>query len=116
MSTILTQLTIQSGADWAEPLSVTSDGTHPLDPTSMVMEMRRDLNPQAQLLARLDMTGDGDGSITYVNPGNYELSLSADFTGQMPWGRGFWDIFGIVATKRVPVASGVVFIRPRTTR
>lgn len=112
---MLIELVIQSGTDWSRPLSVTSDGVHPLTVTNLVMEMRRDKNPNAQLLARLDQTGSADGLISVLSPGNYTLSLSAAKTSTMPWGRGFWDIFGDVAGKRVLVESGVVMVRPRAT-
>lgn len=111
----LTELTIQSGADWTVPLTVTSDGVTPVAATGLVMEIRRDLNPNAQLLAHLDESGTSDGTITAGTIGQFTLSLSSAVTSRIPWGRGFWDIFGVVGGQTVPIDSGVVNILPRVT-
>lgn len=116
MTTVLNELVIQSGSDWSQPLTVTaSDGVSPLAVTNLVMEMRRDKTYMSQMLAHLDETGQADGTITTLGVGTYKLSLSAAFTASMPWGRGFWDVFGLVAGERVQVASGVLNVRPRVT-
>lgn len=105
-------LEIPSGQDWGVPITVALAGA-PVEMTTPVMEMRRDLNYRSQLLAHLDTTGHADGTLTRISLGNWTASLPRAFTASMPPGRGFWQIFGFVNSRWISIDSGVLEILPR---
>ena len=111
-------LEIATGADWNTPFAVfAADGVSPLPVTNPVLEMRRDRVSTSQLIAHLDTSGQAQGRITmYGDQGHpWMLSMSAAQTSLLPTGRGFWDCFGTVNGALIPIASGVVVIKPRVT-
>lgn len=108
-------LIIQSGQDWIAPMLVTDQAGAGLVVSNPVIEMRRDLNPAALLLVRLDTTGTADGTITINSVGNWTLRIPYAKTLTMPRGRGFWDCFGFVNGQRTSLSSGIVMVRPRVT-
>jgi hypothetical protein len=109
-------MSIACGAAFTEPFWVyRSDAVTPLPVDEPVIEMRRDTNPDSQLLARLDVTGTADGLIQIIAVGQWLLHLAASVTALMPSGRGFWDCFGLVDGDTAKIASGVLTVTPRVT-
>lgn len=114
MSTI-EPLTIKTGADWGWTYSITfPNGSQPVI-AAPVMEIRRDVSTSGQLIARLDTTGEADGLIEILGPGSLRLSMTHQVTARLAYGRGFWDIFGLIEDELVPLASGAINIEPHVT-
>lgn len=114
MST-LQPLVIQTGADWGWTMTIRDGAGTPIAVTGMVIEMRRDINPTSQLLTRLDTTGQAPGLISPAGAGIWSLTLPWQVTSLIPPGRGFWDVYGTVATRRVKLGAGAVEVEPRVT-
>jgi hypothetical protein len=111
----LQPLVIDTGADWGWTVTIKDAAGNPLNPTNLVLEMRRDLNLNAQLLIRLDMTGQAGGLISPSGSGQWSLTIAEAVTAQIPPGRGFWDLFGRLTGRATKLASGAVEVRPRVT-
>lgn len=109
---MLQSLIIQTGAVWKPLLAVPDTGGFP--PVQPVMEIRRDLSPTSQRLARLDTTDGADGTIQVTN-GMLQLFLSSLVTTKLPTGRGFWDVFAQVNGQLQQLLSGIVEIEPHVT-
>lgn len=110
---MLQPLTIQTGASWRYQLPVpVTLGSPPVAP---VMEIRRDLSPNSQRLARLDITSGADGTIQIVNPGLLQLMLPSSVTTALPTGRGFWDVFAMINGQLQQLDFGTVEIQPHVT-
>jgi len=111
----LQPLVIQTGADWGWNLHITTSLGAPLVASNLEMEMRRDRSSLSQLLTRLDMSGTAPGLISPAGPGMWSLTLPDEVTTQIPTGRGFWDLFGVISGRRLEIAAGAVEVRPHVT-
>lgn len=110
---IYSPLIIQTGADWIGGVNLPI----PLSavPVAPVMEIRRDLSPSSQRLARLDTTNSADGTIRVISTSQLAFHLDHSVTTSLPTGRGFWDILGQVNGQLQLIASGTVEIEPHVT-
>lgn len=111
----LQPLVIETGADWGWTVTIRDSAGHPLNPTNLALEMRRDVNVTSQLLVRLDMTGTAGGLISPSGAGQWSLTIAEAVTAAIPPGRGFWDLFGRLTGRATKLGSGVVEVRPRVT-
>jgi hypothetical protein len=111
----LQPLVIETGADWGWTVTIRNSAGQPLNPTGLVMEMRRDINPLSQLLVRLDMTGQAPGLISPAGSGQWSLTIPEAVTAAIPGGRGFWDLFGRLEGRATKLGAGAVEVRPRVT-
>lgn len=113
MSTIR-PLIIQSGSDWGWTVTINSTSGLP-ELVAPVMEIRRDVISASQLLARLDTSGNADGTIDVLGSGRLRMRLTHQVTANIPYGRGFWDIFCMISGQVTKVASGAVDILPHVS-
>jgi hypothetical protein len=108
-------LNIVTGADWAVQLSWTDSLGNPILYTDPLMDIRQELNPKGQVIARFDSTGNLDGLISIPQIGTSLLQMSAAKTTNLQTGYGFWDLFVTVNGSRVRLAFGTVSITPHVT-
>lgn len=108
-------LTINTGADWAIQMSWTDSNGNSILYSDPSMDIRQELSPTGTLIARLDGSGNLDGSITIPAIGTMLIQMDASVTVNLPTGHGFWDLFVTVNESRVRLAFGTVSITPHVT-
>jgi hypothetical protein len=108
-------LIIDTGADWAVQLSWTDSSGNPIVFSNPSMDIRQELSPSGNLIARLDTSGNLDGLITIVSDGTILLEMNSAVTRNLLTGHGFWDLFVVVNNSRIKLAFGTVSITPHVT-
>jgi hypothetical protein len=96
-------------------MSWLDSSNNPIVFSNPTMDIRQELSPTGQILARLDSSGTRDGLISLPQPGTMLLQIASSVTTQLQTGYGFWDLFVIVNNQRVRFAFGTVSITPHVT-
>lgn len=108
-------LTIESGTDWGIQLSWNDANGEPYPFFAPIMNIRQEMSPTGKLIAKLDESGQWDGTLAIVSQGVLQAKIPAANTANFPQTYGFWDIFVTLFDSRVRLAFGTIAIAPHVT-
>lgn len=108
-------LLIETNSVWAIQMTWTDANNQPIPFSNPQMNIRQELGTSGKLLAKLDESGQFDGTIKVTAPGVLQAIMTADQTKNLPQSYGFWDIFVTVYGNVVRFAFGTISIAPHVT-
>jgi hypothetical protein len=108
-------LLIETGSVWAWSATWLDSDKQPIVFSDPIMNIRREQNPKGELLARLDESGQYNGTLVIPEPGVLVVNMTPTQTSALKQGYAFWDIYVTCYENRCRLVFGTVEIAAHVT-